>query len=293
MFFLRLLSRLPLPVLYAFSDFLFVTSFYLVRYRRKMVQKNLKNAFPEKSPAERRKIEVDFYKNLCDYAVEMLKLLTISKEELSRRMVFTNPEVLEGYRAKNQSIFFLASHQFNWEWLLASASICFPMAIEFVYQPVSNKFFNDFSIMSRSRFGAHPIKRDEVARELVKRKNKLRGIASVADQYPGYSHDKKYITKFLNQETVFFYGTNTLAQLTQFPVLYYPIRRVKRGYYEASPIIVGTPPYEKTSEVILDNYIREVEKNICENPSGWLWSHNRWKKRHLNQMHSVQNQANI
>src|SRR5687768_4119929 len=113
MFFLRLISRLPFPVLYAFSDFLFFMSFFVVRYRRKMVQKNLSSSFPEKSAAELRTIEKEFYKNLCDYGVEMLKLVTISKDELSRRMVFKHQEVPGGYKKQNQSILFLASHQFN------------------------------------------------------------------------------------------------------------------------------------------------------------------------------------
>jgi Kdo2-lipid IVA lauroyltransferase/acyltransferase len=261
--------------------FFLVVSFYLVRYRRKLVKKNLKKSFPEKSEKEREGIEKDFYKNLCDYAVEMLKLLTISKEELSKRMAFKNPEVPDRFRQQNQSILFLASHQFNWEWLLVSASINFPMAIDFVYQPVNSKFFDELSLLSRTRFGAYAIKRDEVAREIVKRKNILRGIASVADQYPGYGRDKKHVSKFLNQQTVFFYGTNQLAILTQYPAVYYEIKKVKRGFYEASPIIVALPPYEKTSETVIENYVRIVERVIQANPSGWLWSHNRWKKRHL------------
>jgi Kdo2-lipid IVA lauroyltransferase/acyltransferase len=281
MCFIRLLSRLPFPVLYAISDFLFLLVFYIARYRRKLVQKNLQASFPEKPGKELNAIEKQFYKNLCDYAVEMLKLVTISKEELMKRMVFTNPEVPESFKQKNKSILFLASHQFNWEWLLASASLNFPMAIEFVYQPVKSKFFDELTLYSRSRFGATGIKRQEVAREIVKRKNHLRGIATVADQYPGYQQDKKYITKFLNQDTAFFYGTNQLAAMTQFTAIYYPIRKVRRGYYEASPIIVAEPPYDKTSEVVVENYAREVEKNILQNPDGWLWSHNRWKKRHL------------
>jgi KDO2-lipid IV(A) lauroyltransferase len=281
MFFIRLLSRLPLPFLYKFSDFLFVVSFHLVRYRRRLVKKNLRNAFPEKKLDELNKIEKDFYINLCDYAVEMLKLVTMSKDELSRRMFFKNPEVLQGYRDAHQSILFLASHQFNWEWILVSASINFPMPIDFVYQPVKNKFFDDLTLKIRTRFGAYPIKRDEVARELVKRKHMLRGIASVADQYPGYGHDKKFITRFLNQETAFFMGTNQLAVLTQYPALYYPMRKVSRGFYEAYPVIVASPPYPKTSVIVIENYVRLVEDVIYSYPDGWLWSHNRWKKRHL------------
>ncbi|HET7179673.1 MAG TPA: lysophospholipid acyltransferase family protein [Chryseosolibacter sp.] len=282
MFLIRLISRLPLSALYVLSDFLFFVTFYLARYRRPLVKVNLAKSFPEKSSVERRKIEKEFYKNLCDYAVETLKLVTISKEELSRRMRFTNMDIPEQFRAQSQSILFLASHQFNWEWVLASASATFPMAIDFVYQPVNNNFFNKLTLTLRTRFGAYPIKRDEVARELAKRRDTVRGIATVADQYPGYRRDKKYFTRFLNQDTVFFMGTNQLALLTQYPAVYYRVSRVRRGYYEAAPVIVATPPYQKTSEVVIEKYVNAVEETIRKYPAGWLWSHKRWKTRHLN-----------
>jgi KDO2-lipid IV(A) lauroyltransferase len=59
------------------------------------------------------------------------------------------------------------------------------------------------------------------------------------------------------------------------------MRRVKRGYYEAYPVVIASPPYAKTSETVIENYVKIVEKVIEEHPAGWLWSHNRWKKRHL------------
>ncbi len=281
MFFLKLISRLPFSVLYAISDLAYFVAYHLAKYRIKVVRNNLANSFPQKTTRELREIEKQFYKNLCDYGVEMLKLLTISKDELTRRMLFLNPEVPASFKNKNQSILFLASHQFNWEWLLVSASISFPMEIEFVYQPVKNKFFDRLSLFTRSRFGALGIKRKDVAREIVKRKHKLRGIASVADQYPGYDADKKFESMFLNQETVFFYGTNQLAHLTQYPVMYYVIRKVKRGYYTASPLVLSTPPYAKESNAVIEQYIQALEKTINNDPSTYLWSHKRWKKRHL------------
>jgi Kdo2-lipid IVA lauroyltransferase/acyltransferase len=283
MFFLRLFSHLPFPVLYALADILFLVCYRIIGYRKKVVQRNIRNSFPDKSPRELKQIEKDFYRNLCDYGVETLKLLTITKEELMRRMQFANVELLQNYKSKNQSIFFLASHQFNWEWMLVSASLTFPFDIEFVYQPVKNKFFDSFSLDTRSRFGALGIRRKDVARELLKRRNKLKGLASVADQYPGYEIDKKYRTHFLNQDTVFFYGTNQLAQLTQFPTLYYKVEKIRRGYYLSTPILLGEPPFEKTSDVIIERYVRELEKSIQDAPSNYLWSHKRWKKRHLKQ----------
>lgn len=284
---LRLISRLPFAILYGISDLLFFISFYLVRYRRRMVWKNLTNSFPEKSEVELRNIEKQFYKNLADYAVEMLKLLTIKKDELARRLVFKNPEVSNRYISQGQSLLNLASHHFNWEWLLTAGSFTLPGEMDFVYQPVHSKFFNKFSLLSRTRFGAYAIKRDSVAREMIRRKNIVRNVALVGDQYPGYGHDKKFQATFLNQDTVFFFGSMQLALLTQYPVMYYALRKVKRGYYEATIIELAQPPYEKEDKTVLRNYVAEIEKLIRERPSEWLWSHNRWKTRHLESRTSI------
>ncbi len=281
MIIVKLLSRLPFGVLYALSDFLFVLSFYTIRYRRKLVQRNLANSFPEKSQQELYAIEKQFYRNLCDYAVEMLKLLTISKEELGKRVTFKNPELCDQYIKNGQSLLNLASHHFNWEWLLTAGSFSLPGEMDFVYQPVNNEFFDRFSRLSRTRFGAHAIRRDAVAREIVKRKTIVRNIALVGDQYPGYGHDKKFPVQFMNQDTVFFYGSVQLAVLTQYPVMYYAMRKVRRGYYEATIVELAKPPYGKDDQAIITKYVAEVESLIRERPSEWLWSHNRWKTRHL------------
>jgi KDO2-lipid IV(A) lauroyltransferase len=277
MFFLKLLSRIPLPILYWFSDFLFFMSYHVVGYRRKLVKKNLKNSFPEKSKTELKSIEKEFYKNLCDYAVETLKLLTISEAELRKRMQFTNLPTVRAILDTQTSIIMFASHQFNWEWLLAVGSLNHP--IDFVYQQQSSKLFDDFSLAGRMRFGAYPIKREQVARESISRKSITRGIAIMADQFPGKKRDKKYWTTFLNQDTAFFQAISQLTVMLQYPVVYTAIRKKKRGYYEAEYIVIDNPPYEKGSDLMVDHYARATEKIIQETPAEWLWSHNRWKKK--------------
>ena len=281
MFLLRLLSRLPFTIHYLISDFLFVVSYYLIRYRRRLVKTSLANSFPEKSTLELNEIEKEFYRNLCDYAVETLKLLTITKEELNKRMKYVGWDGPLGiYKEKNQSVILLASHTFNWEWLLVAGTLQLPLEIDFVYQPQNSEFFNKFSLAMRTRFGAHAISRSEVAKVNFKRRNMLRGISIVADQYPGHASDKKYITQFLNQETAFFYGAAQLAVTMKYPVVYASVIKVGRGRYENRFVRISEPPYSDGNEIV-ENYARAVEKQIHEQPSGWLWSHNRWKKRHL------------
>ena len=55
-----LLSWLPLCVLYLFSDCIYYLLYYCIRYRRKVVRKNLVNSFPKKSLKEIIAIEKGF-----------------------------------------------------------------------------------------------------------------------------------------------------------------------------------------------------------------------------------------
>lgn len=278
MWVLKFLSKLPLRGLYLLSNVFFWISFYLIRYRRQIVRQNLANSFPEKSEKERAAIERQFFRNLADYAVETLKLLTISREELGQRVVFKNPDVIQEWVATGKSVVLLASHQFNWEWLLAAGSFSLNIPVDFVYQPQNSPLFDAFSLQSRTRFGAFPVKRETVGRVAMKRKDIVRGIAIVADQFPGHFNFRRYWTTFLGQRTAFFQGISQLMVLTQSPVFYAAITRKSRGYYEVELILLSPPTMDKpTSEKVIDQYARETERVIRAHPDGWLWSHKRWK----------------
>jgi len=89
MLFFKLFSRLPLGILYLFSDFLYLIARYVVRYRKKVIDENLLHAFPEKSVAERKSIRNKFYRNFTDSIAETVKSISISKEELAKRFTIT------------------------------------------------------------------------------------------------------------------------------------------------------------------------------------------------------------
>lgn len=281
MFLLRMISRIPLSVLYILSDILFLAGYHVFRYRRKIVQENLARSFPQKTSAELKKTAKSFYRRLCDYVVETLKLLTISPKALETRMKYTNPELIHRLFDEGHTVIFLASHQFNWEWLLAVGSIHFQVPLRFVFQRVSSSFFERVSLACRMRFGAMPVERNQVAREAMRMRNEVQGIALVADQYPGHGEDKRYRTQFLRQDTAFFEAPDQLAVLIQAHVIFLRVGRQRRGYYTTEAILIATPPYEKERPGIVEQYARETEHAIEVDPAGWLWSHNRWKDRHI------------
>ena len=114
---LWLFSLLPMWVHYLISDGIYVVVYHFVGYRKKLVRKNLTDSFPEKTEEELRRIEKNFYRWFCDYLVETIKLLTISKKELKRRMVFKGTEIVDEIVASGQSCAVYLGHYCNWEWI--------------------------------------------------------------------------------------------------------------------------------------------------------------------------------
>ena len=94
---IKLIGSIPFRILYGLSDVLFVPFYYLVRYRRHIVRKNLTESFPNKSQREIVEIEKRFYHSFLDVALETCKLLTLSKEEMMRRMRFVNVEAVNEF----------------------------------------------------------------------------------------------------------------------------------------------------------------------------------------------------
>jgi KDO2-lipid IV(A) lauroyltransferase len=274
----RLLSKLPFPVLYFIADVFYFLAFYVFQYRKKVVMRNLYAAFPNKSLKEYRILTKDFYRNLSDVIVETLKVLSLSETDLLKRIQFKDASVLTDYVHNGQSVVVMAAHQANWEWLLLASGVYMRIEIDAVYKPLSSPFFEKLMWAIRSRFGAQPVAMNQIARELIRRKNVSRAIAMVADQVA--APESAYWTTFLHQDTPFFPGSAKIAQRTGFPVLYASMQRLRRGYYEITISQLAVPPYNADAvDRITEVYAQQVERAIEANPAQWLWSHKRWKHK--------------
>ena len=276
MFAIKALSRLPLWVLYGFSNFLSFLIGKVFRYRKKVVMENLMNSFPEKDEKELRSIAKGFYRNLSDIIVETLKGFSISKKELTKRVKFKNVELMDNYFREGKSMIVLTVHQCNWEWLLMSGSIQLNFPIDAVFLSLQNKHWDNMMIWMRSRFGGNPIPVGKALRKMTKKDNIVKAFGLVADQAPSRRF-RMYWTTFLNQEAAFIVGPIHLPKVTNFPVLFMGMKRLKRGYYEVDIQKIADPPYSKDNHEVIEKFVSKAEALIRQNPSDWLWSHRRWK----------------
>ncbi len=275
MIFIRAFSYLPFRVLYFISDILYVLAYYIVGYRKQVVRDNLSKSFPEKTLSEIKKIEKQFYKNLADIAVESLKSLTITENELLKRVRIDDTLFNKNLENKKPLIVF-TSHLCNWEWLLLANELTIKIPVHAGYKRLNNKFFDDMMLKVRSRFGATMHEKNHLLRDMIKLRNDFFILAIVADQRP-VTGENKYWTTFMNQDAAFFNGIEKLARKLQISTMYIGMKRVKRGYYDVWFEDIELLPFTSEPYEITEKFIRYVERDIRQDPSAYLWSHKRWK----------------
>ncbi|PLX05028.1 MAG: lauroyl acyltransferase, partial [Marinilabiliales bacterium] len=154
LFFSLLISKTPFWLLYCISDFFRVFIQHIFRYRRKVIYKNLRNAFPSKTDKEIRKIANKFYRNFCDIFLEVLKLKSLSKKQVKKRISIRNPELLEKYHSQNKSIMGVTAHRSNWEWMgVAGLPVQTQYTVLGIAKPLSDEKFDNYLTNVRTRFG--------------------------------------------------------------------------------------------------------------------------------------------
>lgn len=274
-----LFALFPFSVLYVFSDMLYFIVYYLVRYRRKIVRKNLINSFPEKSEKKIIEIEKEFYHHLCDCYFEAIKLLNISEDEMKRRMKFENPEIIERLASPGNSCILGLGHYANWEWV---SSIILHLdsrfKLGFLYKELHSKAFDQLFLKMRSGFGAVPIEKLSAFRRMVQFKHEEQSmlVGFLSDQRPP-KRVNQYWTKFLNQDTNVQNGMERIAKHLGCSIVYLDIKKVKRGYYAAKIFVITPDASDEPDNLIMERYIRRLEESVIRDPALYLWSHNRWK----------------
>lgn len=270
---------LPMRMLYFLSDILYVLIYRVVRYRVRVVRSNMKASFPDKSEKELRKMESDFYHHFSDYIVETMKLGHISLEEINKRAVINNPEVIDELTEKGHTCFvLLMGHYANWEWYTASASFMKDVKIYQIYRPLNNKAVDKLFIYLRTRFGSKGIKKQEAVRDIVKlKKDKTRSLVIfLADQTPSRAN-LHFWTEFLNQDSAIITGPERIARKMNLPVVFLDTKETKRGYYTIDMRLISEHSKDTPENYITQTYIDMLNRCIMRNPALWLWSHKRWK----------------
>lgn len=276
---LWLISILPFPILYLFSDFVYFLIYRVIGYRKKTVRENIALALPHLSEQERLIIEKKSYHHLCDMFLEMIKTMSISEKEINKRFSYTNLDVYLDLEKKGKSIALMCAHYASYEWVLSMNNY-----ITFkgygIYKKIANPHFDKLVKNIRAKFKAYLITTKETKTTIEQNaKNGVLGIFGFAsDQTPRRS-DTMHWDSFMGIETPIHTGAEMLAKRYDMNVIFLKVKKVKRGYYEASFEVLSDDVKSIPDYKLSENFMRKVEQQIYEAPEFYLWTHKRWKHK--------------
>ena len=278
-FFLKALSLIPFKVMYVLSDGLYYLLYYVIRYRRSIVHKNLTESFPEKSEQEILQIEKKFYRYFTDQVLESTKMATISPEEMSRRMKFTNVEAADAVLVSGKSIALYIGHYGNWEWV-SSIPLWLDKKVRAVqiYHKLRNENMDKLMLQTRERMGAVSVEMRKTARYITEmaNSNQVSIVGFIADQSPRKKEVRHFLS-FLNHKTPVLTGTEKIIKHYDFEAWFLNMKRVKRGYYEAELIRLHENPKVLPDFELTAIYYQMLEQMIQNRPELYLWTHKRFK----------------
>lgn len=281
-YFFYTVSLLPLRVLYGLSDVFAFVLYYIIRYRRDIVRRNLSTSFPEKSVKEVKVIEKKFYRWFCDYFFEAIKLLSISRRELDKRLIVVNPEVHEAWFRKGRNTSAMLGHYCNWEWLSHVGKDMNPERRQcLIYDPLHSKAM-DYVFYKLREFPPTgvPTPKKDILRQLIRWKQQ--GIYSlsgyIADQAPKWTNIHLWLPFLNHPYTPVFTGAERIERKMNDVVYFLRMTRPRRGCYKVEYILITDDPNSLPQGEITRRFFTMLEQSVREAPQYYLWTHNRWKR---------------
>ena len=276
---LWIISRLPFAILYLISDMLYPLIYHVIGYRKKVVRDNLALVFPKKTEEERLMIEKKFFRHMCDICLEMIKTMGISTEEASKRYKFTNIETFLEVERQGKNTMVMLPHYASWEWVFSLNSYITSKGYG-IYLRIQNKYFDKLVRDIRSKFGTTLIVTFD-SRQIIKEAktaNEQFSLGIISDQSPQLIRARHWST-FMDIMVPVHIGAEELAKEHDLVPMYVKVKKVRRGYYQATFKKLCDDPNELDNYKMTETFLAETEKSIREAPEYYFWTHKRWKHR--------------
>lgn len=282
----RHIGHLPLKVHYAIVDCLiYPLLYYVVRYRRALVDKNLRLSFPELDAKQLKTLRKKVYHHLADLTAEILYGFRATDMEMREHMEWTHVEMINSLARKYGGVIIMLGHLGNWEWIADATRLDDDIDLCSVYRPLNNHFADLFMQKARRKRGSYLVEKARLLREVVRRHEQhlptVYGM--VCDQKPS-PRNAHFWMDFLHQDTSFLDGCEVIARRQGYPVVATYITSPKRGYYLVDFRLLSLEPRTETPFSITRRFAELLEMNIRQQPEMWLWTHNRWKWKRENEM---------
>ena len=198
---------------------------------------------------------------------------------MKRRFKFTNIEEIHKIEKANKSVMLMCAHYGSWEWIFILQTYTSHRSYA-IYKRLQNKYFDRLVKSIRARYNSYLITTKETFSVMeTAQKNGILSMSGFASDQSPKKDKARYWADFMGINVPVHTGAEALAKKLDMPVVFFSVKRMKRGYYEATfQTLAETPTTFKDYE-ITDRFLELVEAQIHEAPEYYLWTHKRWKHR--------------
>jgi KDO2-lipid IV(A) lauroyltransferase len=245
-------------------------------YRKRVIDQNLKHAFPEIGEKARKNLRQQNYAYLGRLVVETLRLKAASEQQMQATLRLEGHQVVSDLLQQGKKVILLTPHSGNWEWagLGTAQFFCRQSPVWLIYKPLSSSFFERWYFTLRQRFGSEPVPMNQFARRFMKHSGSLL-VLSVADQAP--PQEGLIQADFFGNPTSFFGAWAKLASKSGAAIAFGHSVNDEEGWISKIEILAEDAS-AKSPEALVQLFAARLEDAIRYEPWNWLWSHKRWKR---------------
>lgn len=283
---LRGLARLPR----SFVDKVLVPSldwllYHLFKYRRQVVEGNIRLTLTDLSPAEQKTVGKRFYRHLAELMLHEARYAYGSDERVRQLFRLEQTELLDQlYEAGHRQVFVLLGHIGPWE-LMGSSSLQLDRSryqLHVIYKQLHDPVADQLTHEMRELHHARCIEMSQLARDILRNRDqehdtRMHIYCLLADQSPSYEQ-MRYASVLFGRTTSFVTGWSHLATKLQIPLLFCEIRHDDQAKQWVGTFrLLCEHPTNELQYQLIDDYVAQLEENIRLAPHRWLWSHKRWR----------------
>ena len=278
LFFSRVFQLLGLNLSRKLSFVLAAMFYYLIPIRKATVLENLRNAFPDYSDNEIKKIAFGNYKSFAITLVEILYLPVTSKNDIAKKVNCENPDLIIDRYNDNSGVILLSAHFGNWEYMAISIGVQLNIPLAVVVKEQRNPYVTKWMNRERTKWNNTVVELGISIRQIYQTLKMKQIVAMVADQR---GPEEGIKVDFFGRNISVHTGPAALSLKTGAPILYGISVRQKDYTYETTFTEISkenlTGSYDEKVKQLSQRHMSYLENYVRKYPKQWLWMHKRWK----------------
>lgn len=273
---LRLVSRLPLPLLAPLGRFIGRALYYLHPPRRRIVAVNIRKCFPELSPRARARLVRRHFGAFGQGLFDMALAWWAPPARLKRLVRLRNREYYDNALKQGRPVILLAPHFVALE--IGGMRLATERRMATMYLATKNAAFNRALVALRTRFGGDLVERAQGFKPVVRALKRGSVFYYLPDQDLG--RRRSVFAPFFGIQTATVPALSRLAALTGATVLPCVTRQRSRG--RGYDVVFGPPlPAADLDDPVVyaARMNAAIERAVREAPEQYFWVHKRFKTR--------------